>query len=507
MMFLLTLACSDHGLSLQTTDPLFGEAVISVNPRKVDFFSGLAGEELVREVTVFNIGTAILFVDSVELTGSDAFSMDALGSFDLQPGEARSFDVRFKPLDPNRVEGVIAIASNDDDFPVLEVPVEGSGLTPWLQITPDDHDFGEAELGCGDAVGLLLQNVGLDVLNLTSWQAAGHESVAYAPEDGWPLSLVPGAFTRVEATWTAAVEGDQTGEIRVSSNDPRGDVSAFQLGTGLPGEVVVDSFIAEQSPPVDLVFAIDQSCSMDDDATSLGDNFGAFVETLSGQTWRWRIGVVTWDHACFNSGILKPGTANLEAVFAAAVVDGDDLDISDDEALLKLSSRALAQTGTGQCNEGFLRDGAPLHIVVVSDEPERSTEQASAWTWDYWMDEIAADAPDRDITVHGVVDADDCNDGDDGYAEAIAATGGQHLSICDGDWAAHVAALAESVLTTLWVFDLSQDPVPGSVSVTVDGASSGDWTWDAATNAVTFSVDLAEGQVIEIQYSVAAVCD
>ena len=503
---LLLLACSDHSLSLRYEDPLHGEAVIAVDPELVDFFAGLSGEELTRTITVSNRGTAALFVDPLELE-SGPFAVQPLEAFTLEPGATRELTARFTPFEPDRMEAVLSVRSNDAERPEVQVLLTGEGLTPWLQISPQDHDFGEAALSCPQDQPLLLQNVGLETLHLEGFESTGSLGFTYLPEEAWPLSLAPGAFTRVSAHWVPAVEGQDDGELSVTSDDPRGVVLASQRGVGLGGEWVTDRFEAEQSPPVDLLFAVDQSCSMDDDAQALADNFGAFVATLNSQTWRWRIGVVTWDHACFNGGVLQPGTPDLVQVFGAAVVDGEDLDINDDEALLKLSSRALAQTGSGSCNASFLRAGAPLHVIVISDEPERSTEQASAWTWDYWLDEMNADAPGRSITVHGVVDAEGCNEGDEGYAQAIASTGGEHLSICSADWAQHVATLAESVLTTLWVFELSQQPVSGSLSVTVDGSSSQQWTYDPQGNAVVFSVELEAGQQVEVRYAVAGACE
>ena len=507
MTALLLLACSDHGLSLRIQDPLNGEARIDVDPEEVDFFAGQAGEVLTRTVTVTNVGTAILLVDDVTLDGSEAFGTDAPGSFSIEVGQSVAFEVSFTPLEPYAVEGVLSLVSNDDERPVVEVDLRGEGLTPWLLITPDNHVFDDAPLGCPDEVELLLQNVGLDVLVVDGLEATGDPSFDYLSDDVFPLTLSPGAFTRMDAVWTPGVSGAVDGEVSVISNDPRGVVRATQTGTGLEVETVEEVFAVEEGPPVDLLFAVDQSCSMDDDAEQLAANFSTFVDALNGQTWRWRMGVVTWDHACVNGGPLKPGTPDLVTVFGDAVVDGDDLDIDDDEALLKMASRALAQTGAGDCNEGLVRSGAPLHVIVVSDEPERSTEQASAWTWDHWLDEIRDDQPDKTVTVHGVVDADDCNDGDDGYAEAIAATGGQHLSICEDDWAGHVAALAESVLNTLWVFELSQTPALSSVVVAVDGTETINWSWDSAANAVTVHEPLEDGQEVRIAYAVQAPCD
>ena len=175
-------------------------------------------------------------------------------------------------------------------------------------------------------------------------------------------------------------------------------------------------------------------------------------------------------------------------------------------ALFQLVDLALEEADGG-CNAGFLREDALLHVIVVSDEPERSTEQASAWTWgwyyDRWLDHVGgADL----LRVSGVVDTEGCNEGDDGYDDAIAATDGEALSICSADWAGHVARLAEASINQLWTFDLTEVPAAGSLSVTVDGSAWTDWAWNTDRNTVTVD-GVTAGQTVVVTYTIAQPCE
>ena len=59
------------------------------------------------------------------------------------------------------------------------------------------------------------------------------------------------------------------------------------------------------------------------------------------------------------------------------------------EALLTEARNAIEETDNGECNAGFLRSNAMLHIILVSDEPEQSVD-ISGETWQQLADQIIA---------------------------------------------------------------------------------------------------------------------
>ena len=64
-------------------------------------------------------------------------------------------------------------------------------------------------------------------------------------------------------------------------------------------------------------------------------------------------------------------------------------DISFTEALLTAVTNAVEKTDAGECNEGFLRSAAMLHIVMLSDECEQSPNPYLRTQWQY-VDRIVA---------------------------------------------------------------------------------------------------------------------
>ncbi len=509
-LLLLAMGCQDYGFSVKSTTGggSTGEPFIEVEPLALDFWEASLGETVELSFVVRSVGTAPLTVQEITLgSGVDFALLDTADLLSLKPGEEADFRVSFSPTAAGELGDLATVYSNDADQPAVDVTLSGTGLVPWLEITPAEHDFGAIAVPCEDAVELTLQNVGTDDLVLTDVVMTGDEQLAIREAPELPRSLAPGAYTTVWVDLLPATEGAVEGALQVSSNDPRGVLEAPLSATLSYGPSASDTFSVPTDPPVDILFAVDQSGSMDDDAEALAANFGAFIDALEARTEGWQVGVVTYDGGCLNEGVLDADTAGAAALFTAAVAEGEDGDIEDDEALFQILDRALSQTDADGCNAGLLREGAPLHVIVVSDEPERSTEEASAWSWDWFLDRYQDYVESASLLLlSGVVDRDGCNEGADGYAQMIEATGGELLSICDSDWSDDALALAEASTTYLYTFTLSETAVESSIVVTLDGepASAG-WRYDAAGNAVILE-DPPLGAVVVVDYAVASSC-
>jgi hypothetical protein len=507
MMTLLLLGCSDTGLSALTKAPADALPGISVSPTRLDFWGVTSGDATSLPFTVTSVGEASLRVEGVTLSGDGSFTLpDGGASFDLLPGESREISVVFAPLTPGELTAQATVTSDDPDAPEVLVDLLGDGRVPSLAISPESWDFGVLPLGCTDDVALTFQNVGnVDlVVDALDFDAEGL-TLAYGTPLPW--TLAPYAYETASVTFAPAAPGTVSSLLSVTSNDPRGVVTASQSGEGLDADRGTDVFVTPTDPPVDVLFAIDRSASMDDDAAGLGGAFSSFIDTIDVATSGWRIAVVTTDEGCANGGILTEDTPDLAETFSAAVRYGDERDIVYDEALFQIVDTALRETAAGGCNEGFLRDGALLHVIVVSDEPERSSELASAWTWDFFLPRYEAYVASPSLLeISGIVDTDGCNEGDDGYAQAIAATGGERLSICSGDWASRLATLASASLGYTFTFPLDATPVEASLAVTLDGAPlTGGWRYNATLNAVVLDA-AAPGSTVEVTYAIATSC-
>ena len=508
---MLLVGCSESGFT--TVDKYVGgdEPRIEVSPLTLEFWLGGSTTEDTQSFTIRNVGWSPLKVDAIEIVpeegeaASFTLTQPGLGEL-LEVDDTFEVPVSFHPRGPGEVTEVVSIYSDDPTTPEVQVDLLGRADVPSLRITPDPHAFGSHRVGCPTEVELQLENVGTAALTIDDWGYSGDDGLSHLPSEALPIVLAPGSWIYTTVTFDPGSEGTTSGALWVDSTDPRGRVEATQDGQGEAAGTGEDVFPVEDDLPVDILIAVDRSASMDDDAERLAEGFSSFISVLGAATTGWHLGVVTLDEGCFNHGVLTADTPDLDATFTEAVTTGEDRDISLDEALLQLSDRAMDLAGEGGCNAGFRREGSLLHVIVVSDEPERSWEEAAAWTWDFWVDRLTEHAGGEGLLqISGMVDSDWCNEGADGYLEAIEATGGEYHSVCTLDWGADMASLADASLTRLRTLPLTAAPVPDSIQVWLDGTELTEgWRWDVYENAVVMGA--VDGTELRVTYLLDSEC-
>lgn len=410
------------------------------------------------------------------------------------------------------------VANTDPEAPP-EVEVD-SGADPDVQVdapdlvlSPAALDLGEVGVGCAASGTVSLTNAGTADLHVEGLSFEGDAAWTLADGNVWPLTLAPGASTTVSVSLVPTAQGEVAASLVAVSDDPDGDEVATQVGAGVLGPRGEDTFDVPENPPVDILFAVDQSCSMDSHAANLGANFGSLAAELSAVTNNWRVGVVTQQSACFNNGVLSPTTPGLAAKFTDAVQAGGN-DVPDTERLFSLTLGALNQTSGNACNAGFLRPSALLHVVFVSDEWEQSGDIGNAGSRALqWVDTATTFKGDPALLrASGVICPESgCDwagsDGrPDGYREAVADTAGARLDISTSNWGAAAAQIAEASLEGLYDFPLSATPDVSTLKVWVNGVQwTSGWSYDAGGNLVRFDSELGGGQVVA-KYNRVATC-
>lgn len=330
---------------------------IEVEPAELDFGVLRRGETAELPFTITNVGGGQLEVSAVRVSDDvgSFVQADDTNHFFLPAGASEDVIVRFEPLVSHEQTGAGLVLSNDPDQEVATVDLLGFGAVPELAIDPPTYDFGGRLVGCPDGKEVSLSNVGTDDLVITD--------VTYGEPTGQltldaplslPVTLAPGESVPVWVDFAATDEVTTAGYLSVTSNDPRGVVSATQTVDAGYAAWIDDSFTVPVDPPVDIVFAVDQSGSMNDHAAQLASSFASLIGAIQQVTSGWKIGVVTTDSGCFNWGQLTVYTPNLLATFADAVTyDGTNMTLT--EKLFALTQVAMAKTLPGQCNAGFLR--------------------------------------------------------------------------------------------------------------------------------------------------------
>lgn len=508
---LLTAACSEHGFAVTGPGASGDLPAILVTPAQIDFGTLSQTEAASVEVfTIQSIGESDLTVYGVQMLG-DATSFTVVSEqteFVLPPGTSQEIEVAFSPMGAYNQMGQAIVMSDDALNPEALVELMGAGAVPELAIEPDPIDFGTGYIGCTEDTDVYLSNVGTDVLVVESIGYNGDERGVFSElaSPDLPLSLEPGETAQVLLSFLPEAETVYSGGIVVNSNEPQGERLADITGEGEYAGDYVDSWELPTDPPSDIMFLVDQSCSMDDNQRLLGDNFSTFITSLSTYTRDWQVTVVNDDDGCNNSGVLTRSTSGYDSIFSAAVKRGGG---AYTESLLTPAAAGVDQTDSGECNHGFMRSEAMLHVIMVSDEPEQS------WSsWSTYVDRIIAKkGSEASVRLSAIAGPETggggCADPGTGYMEAVAATGGVYLNICN-NWATstNLAMLAEASVYQD-TYELSRDPVASTISVTVNGTNrSNGWTYDSASNSVLFTANIpTEGDLVDIAYSGNATCD
>ncbi len=518
LVFVLALGCSETGINEINKPPPANGARIEVDPLSLNFGTFSTGSEPIpRTFTITNVGTGELDIDQLELVGADATSFSIWqdpGPITLLEAETEEITVLFEAAGANAIAAQVMVRSNDPDEPTVPVNLVGEGAVPDLVVIPDPLDMGSTYVGCNKVNEVLLSNNGLEELTIYSY-AYSDPAIPFTVVSGptLPITLQAGEFTSLGIQFVPADNSVSLGSLQIVSNDPddAGIYNATQMGTGEYIATYEQYWENPVDPPSDIIFSVDQSCSMDDDAANLASNFSSFINELSNYSNDWQIMVVNDDNGCTNSGILTPSTPNFQSTFSSAVQSGGG---SYTESLLTVTANAVENTDSGECNFGFMRSNAMLHVVMVSDEPEQS------WgAWSDYVNQINTKKGNSDNVRLSSIAGDypsgcwasgNSADPGTGYWEATNATNGVFLSICS-NWASpsNLQVLAEaSVISD--AYPLDHEPLPETILVYHNGTSiTGTWTYDDSLQSVVFDSGLApeEGDTIRIVYSTPATCD
>lgn len=482
---------------------------IELDPSSLEFGLLSSGQTEVQTFTVRNVGESTLNVSDIVIGAG--LSFEILGpevEFDLEPGEETTVDVEFSPTGADENFGQVLVMSDDPDTPEAPVDLLGHGAVPDLVIEPASFNFGSAFIPCGATVDLTLSNVGSEELIITEmdYTSGGELSIPLdVIRTQLPIRLGPGDSSVVTVTYEPRSAGSDTGVLEVTSNDPAGVETADQNGEGAYVDEENEQHTEPGQPSVDVVMLVDQSGSMDNNQNAVDQGIPPFIAELQNLS-DWQMSLIVDDNGCARGGVMDQSTPNVEQLISNNVFSGTTSFQYLTEKLLQLTSVALGQTGPGQCNEGMIRPGALLHVMVLSDEREQSGTNWATWVADF---ESYVSAPDY-LKVSSIVDVNSsCGDGSgpSGYLDASNYTGGSVLNICNAGWGSQLTDIASEVLAGIRTYNLSQPADPSTLVVTVNGVPTTDFTYNPATNSITINdPPVGEGDVVDISYGVLSEC-
>jgi hypothetical protein len=510
-LVVLTAACQEYDLKASPQPEPDAYPDIQVDPPVIDFGQLDEGDAATEAFTITNLGEVTLEVSDIDVVvGSDVFSVLSGTEYSIEPGDSVDIDVEFIPYDLEHF-GQVEVSSNDPDTPEAPVDLFGLGTppdTPILQITPDSHNFGSEFVPCGASVELEMRNTGSADLEVTDVSYTSGGLLTFDNRGvGLPFTLAPDEYVTVAVDFEATTEGSDTGTLSVTSNDPRGVVTADQNGEGAYLDFVTESFETPGVAPVDIVFLIDQSCSMGENENTIRNGMPDFLDELANVA-DWRMIQVTKEGGCGNLGIIDANTPDAADKLSNNAFNGGVSFSNYTEQLLKHADTALSKDAPGLCNEGFLRSGALLHIIIASDERDQSPN-----TWQHWVTQYEGYVVDPSmVRVSGILDLQSrCGEGavgPDRYEDAVLATGGSLVDICEPDWGNQLTDIASEVLAGIKSYNLQHVTDEATITVTVNGVATTDFDYEPSGSTVTVnSPPIGDGDIVEITYAEPASCN
>ena len=293
-----------------------------------------------------------------------------------------------------------------------------------------------------------------------------------------------------------------------------------------------DRFVQNQTSDADILFVIDNSCSMVPEQRALADNFRSFIQIADSGLLNFHIAVTTTDVS--DGDIAAEGRfvpldgPHSERVVSRASnptpldhferISAVGVEGSGEERGIHAAHLALTPELLEDHNAGFLRDHARLAVVFVSDEQDQSPENV-----EFYAEALAAakdDDPGR-VSVSAIVgDPPMGCTGPGGtategtrYIELVDRFQGVARSICTTQWGQVLAQLSSVAFGLRASFPLTAIPRPDELEVRVDGdivertdaRGRVQWRYLPRTNAVLFEPAAipGPGAAVVIAYGVS----
>lgn len=521
---LISLSCSDYEIHKVHEEAVPGLIApeIDVTPINHEFGNLNAdGDVGTIVVTIENFGNDTLILDDASLVhNTPEYTLSALSVSELEPGDTTDLTVTYDPTTYKADYEEISILSNDPDEPEVIVPLNGTGDAPVIQVSPPYHDFGTIDVGCDDSLGILIENIGNVDLIISNIQYFASLPVDFVVEDyemiegPLPWTLAPGGQAAVGVDYIPLDIFPDGGWLEVSSNDPILPIAvAEHEGLADYAGWVTDTFTQDETIAVDILFVVDNSGSMGSNQTNLQNNFDAFIAVFTSAGADFQIGIITTDSSSFVGSVINPATPDPVTEFNTQIDSIGTHGSAHEKGLWY----AYESTTTGDASS-FMRSDARLVVVYVSDEADWSHQtygsggSATMGPMDYSAS-LQSLKTSHDLIVAHAVAGDSpsgctANGGaqfGDGYYDVVTDLAGTFMSICATDWSVTMDTLARDSISIL-SWPLSDTPIEETISIQVEGVPNSNWTYDAASNSVTFTVAPAEASTIDITYAVWAEC-
>ncbi|MFW9995590.1 MAG: choice-of-anchor D domain-containing protein [Candidatus Odinarchaeota archaeon] len=218
------------------------EPEIQVSSTSIDFGTlpiNIASET--RTLVITNIGNVNLSISYPASPAGSAFQWSAHNG-NIAPDASHNVTITFTAQNIGLHQAVLTITSNDPNNNAQDIQLSGNGRQPIVQIgfSSTVIDFGKHPVGSSPQESLRIRNDGEVVLNVSYPASPAGSAFQWSAYNG---NIAVNGEHQVPITFNPNSEGNFSGILTVSSNDPNSPHSIQLLGDGcIPNaEIVVPS--------------------------------------------------------------------------------------------------------------------------------------------------------------------------------------------------------------------------------------------------------------------------
>ncbi|RMF93533.1 MAG: SH3 domain-containing protein, partial [Nitrospinota bacterium] len=198
---------------------------LSVSPTQLDFGTGPLGTPTsAQTITVSDLGTAELSIQSVTLTGPEAQAFrlqnDTCSGQVLVPGGDCTLAIVFTPQTAEQHRATLRIASDDPESPQFDLPLTGRGGIPAIELLPSAHDFGATGVRTAARQQFTVTSTGNMALRIASLTLTGPDAAHFRLQDDTcsGTQLAPQASCAFEVSFTPLSSGEKQARLLITSN-------------------------------------------------------------------------------------------------------------------------------------------------------------------------------------------------------------------------------------------------------------------------------------------------
>ncbi len=203
---------------------------LSVSAANLSFGSVTVDSATTQAITLTSTGTSPVTVNSASITGT-SFSIVG-GSFPvtLNPSQAATVTVQFKPTAAGSDTGQVTITSNSSTASSAVVALSGTGtaaLNPQLSVSAANLSFGSVTVDSATTQAITLTSTGTSPVTVNSASITG---TGFSIVGGsFPVTLNPSQSVTIQIQFLPTVAGAATGQVTITSNSSTGSSAVVAL--------------------------------------------------------------------------------------------------------------------------------------------------------------------------------------------------------------------------------------------------------------------------------------